>query len=71
MAYAFRRDNKGEPAFTGVYEGPDGRRRSAGTFTTRRAAQRAAHLEEQLVEEGRGRDRSLGATTFATYVETT
>ena len=70
MAYAFRRDNQGSPAFTGVYEGPDGRRRSAGTFPSKRAAQRAAHREEQLVEEGRWRDRSLGATTFATYVET-
>ena len=70
MAYAFRRDNQGSPAFTGVYEGPDGRRRSAGTFSSKRAAQRAAHREEQLVEEGRWRDRSLGATTFATYVET-
>ena len=29
MAYAFRRDNKGTPSFTGVYEGPDGTRRSA------------------------------------------
>ena len=60
MAYAFRRDNQGSPAFTGVYEGPDGRRRSAGTFSSKRAAQRAAHPEEQLVEEGRWRDRSLG-----------
>jgi hypothetical protein len=31
MAYAFRRENKGTPSFTGVYEGPDGTRRSAGT----------------------------------------
>jgi hypothetical protein len=27
MAYAFRRENKGTPSFTGVYEGPDGTRR--------------------------------------------
>lgn len=58
-----------EPAYTGMYEGPDGRARSAGTFPSKRAAQRAAHREEQLVEEGRWRDRALGATTFATYVE--
>jgi hypothetical protein len=49
MAYAFRRENKGTPSFTGVYEGPDGARRSAGTFPSRRAALRAAQREEQAV----------------------
>src|SRR5215207_563588 len=71
MAYAFRRPNKGEARFTGMYLGPDGRWRSAGTFPSKRAAQRAAQREEQLVEEGRWRDRRLGATTFASYVEET
>ena len=70
MAYAFSRPTKGEASFTGMYVGPDGRRRSAGTFTSMRAARRAAHREEQLVRQGQWRDRSLGATTFATYVET-
>ena len=69
MAYAFRRDNKGTPSFTGVYEGPDGTRRSAGTFPSRRAALRAAQREEQAVREGRWWDRSLGDITFETYVE--
>jgi hypothetical protein len=69
MAYAFRRENKGTPSFTGVYEGPDGTRRSAGTFPSRRAALRAAQREEQAVREGRWWDRSLGDITFSTYVE--
>src|SRR5215203_1856992 len=64
MAYAFRRENKGTPSFTGVYEGPDGSRRSAGTFPSRRAALRAAQREEQAVREGKWRDRSLGEITF-------
>lgn len=71
MAYSFRRDNEGEDAYTGMYLAPDGRWRSAGTYPSKRAAQRAAHREEQSVEEGRWRDRALGATTFATYVEAT
>lgn len=69
MAYAFRRENKGTPSFTGVYEGPDGTRRSAGTFSSRRAALPAAQREEQAVREGRWWDRSLGDITFEAYVE--
>jgi hypothetical protein len=69
MAYAFRRENKGTPSFTGVYEGPDGTRRSAGTLPSRRAALRAAQREAQAVREGRWWDRSLGDITFETYVE--
>src|SRR5215211_3519838 len=69
MAYAFRRENKGTPSFTGVYEGPDGTRRAVGTFPSRRAALRAAQREEQAVREGRWWDRSLGDITLETYVE--
>ena len=66
MAYAFRRENKGTPSFTGVYEGPDGTRRSAGTFPSRRAALRAAQREEQAVR-GRWWDRSLGQITLEAW----
>ena len=68
MAYAFRRENKGRPSFRGVYEGPDGTRRSAGTFPSRRAALRAAQREDRR-SGGRSRDRSLGDITFEAYVE--
>jgi integrase len=69
MAYAFRRKNKGTPSFTGIYQGPDGNRRSAGTYASRRAALRAAQRQEQAVLEGRWLDRRLGEMTFADYVE--
>ena len=69
MAYAFRRENKGSVSFTGMYQGPDGQARSAGTFPSRRAALRAAQRDEQLVMEGRWRDRRLGEMLFADYVE--
>src|SRR5215217_7994875 len=52
MAYTFRRDNKGSPTFTAIYEDPEGVRRSAGTYSSRRAALRAAQREEQAVLRG-------------------
>ncbi len=69
MAYAFRRENKGSVSFTGMYQGIDGKYRSAGTFPSRRAALRAAQREEQLVLDGRWRDRRLGEMPFADFVE--
>src|SRR5262245_57835814 len=69
MAYAFRRANKGAPTFTAIYEDPEGVRRSAGTYPSRRAALRAAQREEQAVLRGAWSDRSLGAATFRDYVE--
>jgi len=53
MAYAFKRPNKGKPSYTGMFVDPDGVKRSAGTFSTKRDAERAAHREEQRVREGR------------------
>ena len=53
----------------GVYRDPDGSQRSAGAFSTRRAALRAAQREEDKVDEGRWHDASLGAVTFREYVE--
>jgi hypothetical protein len=52
-----------------MYMGPDGNRRSAGICGSRRAALRAAQRDEQLVLEGRWRDRRLGEMPFADYVE--
>jgi integrase len=52
-----------------VYRDPDGRVRSAGSFSSRRAAERAAHAAEQRVLEGRWHDASLGAVAFREYVE--
>src|SRR5687767_4502398 len=60
----------GDKRFVGCYRDPDGRQRSAGTFSSRRAAERAAHREEAKVREGAWHDHSRGQVTFADYVET-
>ena len=57
--------------FKACYRDPSGAERSAGTYHSRRAAERAGQREEQRVREGRWHDYSLGATTFREYVEKT
>ena len=52
------------------YRDPEGRQRSAGTYSSRRAAERAAHREEAKVREGAWHDHSRGEITFGEYVET-
>lgn len=52
------------------YHDPEGRQRSAGTFSSRRAAERAANREEAKVRDGAWHDHSRGQVTFAEYVET-
>jgi hypothetical protein len=64
-----RKRNDGTTRFLACYRDPEGRVRSAGTHATRRAAERAAHREEQKVLAGSWRDASLGAITFTDYVE--
>src|SRR3954447_3463916 len=70
MAYVVERTrNDGTTRFLACYRVPEGRVRSAGTHPTRRAAERAAHREEQKLLAGSWRDASLGAVTFRNYVE--
>ena len=69
MAYAFKRPTKGRTSYTGMFLDPDGVKRSAGTFPTRRQAERAAYLEEQKTREGRWLDATKGAISFRDYVE--
>ena len=64
--YAFRN----RYAIMGGYRDPDGLIRSAGSYSTRREAQRAANREEQKVFAGSWHDSSLGDVTFRDYVET-
>jgi len=54
----------------GATRDPEGRQRSAGTFSSRRAAERAANREEAKVREGAWHDHSRGQVTFAAYVQT-
>ena len=60
----------GDKRFVACYRDPEGRQRSAGTYSSRRAAERAAHREEAKVRDGAWHDHSRGQVTFAEYVET-
>jgi integrase len=60
----------GDKRFAACYRDPEGRQRSAGTYSSRRAAERAAHREEAKVREGAWHDHSRGQVTFAEYVQT-
>ena len=60
----------GTKRFVACYRDPEGRQRSAGTYASRRAAERAGNREEAKVREGSWHDHSQGQVTFAEYVET-
>jgi hypothetical protein len=61
MTYAKRRvTNDGRVRYTGVYVDPTGRERSAGTFDSKRAAERAARGAENTIIEGRWIDPTDG-----------
>jgi hypothetical protein len=60
----------GDKRFVACYRDPEGRQRSAGTYSSRRAAERAANREEAKVREGAWHDHSRGVVTFAEYVQT-
>ena len=60
----------GSETFRAYYRDPDGRTRSAGTFSSTRAAMRAANREQAKVGDGTWLDPVLGRITFRDYVET-
>jgi integrase len=59
----------GKPRYTAYYEDLRGIRHSAGTFGTRRDADRAWQRAESRVAEGRANDPRRGRQTFEQYVE--
>ena len=65
-----RLTDDGDKRFVACYRDPEGRQRSAGTYSSRRAAERAGNREEAKVREGSWHDHSRGEITFAEYVET-
>src|SRR3954451_21417382 len=65
-----RTTDDGDTRFVACYRDPEGRQRSAGTYSSRRAAERAARREEAKVRDGAWHDHSRGQVTFAEYVET-
>ena len=69
MAWVVERHGARGTRYRGGYRDPDGRLRSAGTFSTRRDALRAANREEQKVLAGAWHDTTLGEVTFADYVK--
>src|SRR3954469_1582479 len=64
-----RTTDDGDTRFVACYRDPEGRQRSAGTYPSRLAAERAAHREEAKVRDGAWHDHSRGQVTFAEYVE--
>ena len=69
MAWVMTRHGARGTRYTGAYRDPDGRTRSAGSFSTRRDALRAANREEQKVLAGAWHDNAQGDITFRDYVE--
>jgi integrase len=69
MAWVFERSGTRGTKYAGIYRDPDGHKRSAGTYSSRREALRAANREEQKVLSGTWHDGSLGQITFRDYVE--
>jgi hypothetical protein len=64
-----RTTDDGDKRFVACYPDPEGRQRSAGTYSTRCAAQRDANSRSQSAERA-SHDHTRGQVTFAAYVET-
>jgi integrase len=70
MGYAKRRTGKdGRPRYTAVYVDLRGSERSAGTFSSEKAADRAWQKAEVELRQGRVGDPARGRQTFRKYVE--
>jgi hypothetical protein len=70
MGYAKKRVGKdGKPRYTAVYADLRGSERSAGTFASQKAADRAWQKAEVELRQGRVGDPARGRQTFQKYVE--
>ena len=70
MGYAKKRTAKdGRPRYTAVYVDLRGSERSAGTFASEKAADRAWQKAEVELRQGRVGDPARGRQTFRKYVE--
>jgi integrase len=70
VGYSRKRIGKdGRPRYTGYYRDLRDRQRSAGTFTSKRNADRAWQRAEARLAEGRLGDPARGRQSFQTYVE--
>jgi integrase len=69
MGHSYRRDGvNGKPRYAAIYHDARGVRRSAGTFATKREADRAWAAAEADALLGHGRDPRRGKITFTAYV---
>jgi integrase len=69
MGHPYRREGvNGKPRYAAIYHDARGVRRSAGTFATKREADRAWASAEADALLGRGRDPRRGKITFTAYV---
>ena len=57
----------GDKRFVACYRDPEGRQRSAGTYSSRRAAFRAANREEAKVRDGDQNLVAMGTGTFRIF----
>ncbi len=64
------RGDDDDKRFVACYRDPEGRQRSAGTYSSRRVANAPPHREEAKVREGAWHDHSCGQVTFAQHVAT-
>ena len=64
-----RKEADGTRRYMAAYRDPVGRTRSAGSFVSKRDADRAGRRAEARVEDGSWIDRSAGRITFRDYVE--
>jgi hypothetical protein len=69
MGHSYRREGiNGKPRYAAIYHDARGVRRSAGTFATKREADRAWASAEADALLGHGRDPRRGKITFTAYV---
>jgi integrase len=70
MGHSYRRVGEdGKFRYTAIFRDIRGKRRSAGTYASRKAADRAWQAAEASVAEGRSGDPARGRQTFRRYVE--
>jgi hypothetical protein len=69
VGHSYRRVGvNGKPRYAAIYHDARGQRRSAGTYATKREADRAWAAAEADALLGRGRDPRSGKITFDSYV---
>jgi integrase len=71
VAYAEKKTLRGgKVVYYAVYTGPDGRRRTAGSFPSKREAEKAADAQEKTISHGNWVDPTESKMTFRDYVDT-